>query len=234
MNTDELRQAVLDLLVLRPCHITGMHTPNHHTRSTCNDQKVAVLEGLLAALGIDLADARRELHPDGCWSCHDVPGQEKYRETRRNTYRWAGVPIPPELAAMAPDGLHPGDVQVVLQHIGVGWTPWLQVATEVIAETCWPGDRVHAAITALTDSGAVEHRPASGSTMIRTVDPGRADVEPQWTPDRLEAAFHAALSDGDGKGVDAALRVMATVDPKRAQQLFDMTKAALTIARSGG
>jgi hypothetical protein len=50
-------------------------------------------------------------------------------------------------------------------------------------------------------------------------------------PDVLEQIFHTALGKGDIRGVEAALTVMATVDPQRAQRLFDDTKAALALAQ---
>lgn len=54
--------------------------------------------------------------------------------------------------------------------------------------------------------------------------------EPQWTGESLEQVFHAALGAGDIKGVEAALTVMAGVDPRRAQQLFDDLKFAVRFA----
>jgi hypothetical protein len=53
-----------------------------------------------------------------------------------------------------------------------------------------------------------------------------------WTPARLEAVFHAALSAGDLRGVDAALHVLAVRAPDRAQHLIDVTRTALHLART--
>lgn len=39
--------------------------------------------------------------------------------------------------------------------------------------------------------------------------------------------FHGALSAGDAQGVEAALTVMTSVDPRRAVRLFDDMKTAL-------
>lgn len=52
----------------------------------------------------------------------------------------------------------------------------------------------------------------------------------EFTADELEQLFHAALEAGDTRGVEAALTVMATKDPHRAQRLFDETKRALAVA----
>lgn len=55
-------------------------------------------------------------------------------------------------------------------------------------------------------------------------------AEDGFTPDVLEAVFHKALSEGDVKGVEAALTVMAGRDPARMVRLADQLRAALTIA----
>ena len=51
--------------------------------------------------------------------------------------------------------------------------------------------------------------------------------------DDVERLFHAALSDGDPRGVEAALRLMAVKDPHRARQLLDATRTALAIVGAG-
>ena len=61
----------------------------------------------------------------------------------------------------------------------------------------------------------------------------------EWhpTPDQLEVIFHGALKAGDAKGVEAALRVLAVDDPRRAQLLLDALELALhlaSVARGGG
>ena len=48
-----------------------------------------------------------------------------------------------------------------------------------------------------------------------------------FTADQLEAIFLRAVGAGDTKGVDAALRLMTTVDPRRAARLYDNLKFAL-------
>ena len=52
----------------------------------------------------------------------------------------------------------------------------------------------------------------------------------QYSPDDLERIFHASLAAGDTRGVEAALTLLAHLDPRRAQRLFDDTKRALAIA----
>lgn len=46
----------------------------------------------------------------------------------------------------------------------------------------------------------------------------------------LEDVFFAAVRAGDAKGVDAALRLLAVEDPRRAEQLVDQLRLALDIA----
>lgn len=58
------------------------------------------------------------------------------------------------------------------------------------------------------------------------------DPKPEWSrdPDKLEEIFHAALQQGDAKGVEAALTLMSGCDPRRAARLFDDLKTALAVA----
>ncbi len=57
-------------------------------------------------------------------------------------------------------------------------------------------------------------------------------TEPDFKdPDVLEQIFHAALKAGDARGVEAALTVMAPLDPHRAERLFEATKAGLAMAQ---
>ena len=97
----DLLRGVLDALYLEPCHITGMHTPNHHTYRTCSSQRDDVLQRVLTALGMTETDLGHKLHKV-CFWCHRVPQQEDYRQQLRESYRWAGVLIPDELAAPGP------------------------------------------------------------------------------------------------------------------------------------
>jgi hypothetical protein len=58
---------------------------------------------------------------------------------------------------------------------------------------------------------------------------------PAWADDPvvLERIFHAALKEGDVKGVHAALRLMAGCDPHRAQELLDAVELGLHVANGG-
>lgn len=94
---------VLAALALAPCHVTGMHTPDHHLDHTCTLQKAAAFDRLLAALGMDVDDLPHRLHAEDCYWCHHVPEQEQHRERLRQSWAWAGVPLTDELAHPAPD-----------------------------------------------------------------------------------------------------------------------------------
>lgn len=50
-----------------------------------------------------------------------------------------------------------------------------------------------------------------------------------FTADEVEAFLLAALKAADMEGVDAALRVMVTIDPARAKVLYDTMKVALEL-----
>lgn len=49
----------------------------------------------------------------------------------------------------------------------------------------------------------------------------------------LELAMYEALKAHDMKGVGAILRAMAVVDPRRAQDLYDLLRLGLDLARAG-
>lgn len=53
-----------------------------------------------------------------------------------------------------------------------------------------------------------------------------------WTADQVEAMFHASLGAGDIEGVDAALRVMLSLDVDRASFLYDALKLAVHEAKA--
>lgn len=52
------------------------------------------------------------------------------------------------------------------------------------------------------------------------------------TAAQCEQFFHAALSAGDARGVEAALKLLAVRDPHRAQHLLDATRLALRLAKT--
>lgn len=54
----------------------------------------------------------------------------------------------------------------------------------------------------------------------------------EMTADDLEVVFHRALSQGDTRGVEATLRLLAIADPKRARRLYDNLKTALEIVQA--
>jgi hypothetical protein len=159
-----------EALAVHPCHITGMHEPDHHTRYLCTDQKAAALDGLLAGLGLEFADLPRRLH-DRCGWCHEIPTQERYRERLRRSYRWAGVEIPPELAEPAPDASRPGDTDLVLAHIPADWRHWPDVLREIEAANPIGWTRISEALHALDKAGEIEmqHRSGGGSPDVRRV-----------------------------------------------------------------
>lgn len=109
------RSQVLDMLSLRPCHVTGMHTPEHHLDYTCEIQKGEAFDRALKILMATEDEVPKHLHDD-CYWCHGQdpvacassanvldgspalklgqPTQERYRERARKTHAWAGVPVP--------------------------------------------------------------------------------------------------------------------------------------------
>lgn len=79
------------------------------------------------------------------------------------------------------------------------------------------------------------------SRMPRSTDlpgvetPPESDQLPSWArdPEVIERIFHAALAKGDVKGVHAALTLMASADPNRAQELLDAVELGLHMANGG-
>jgi hypothetical protein len=61
---------------------------------------------------------------------------------------------------------------------------------------------------------------------------GRAVSAPEFTPDDCVKIFHAALQTGDARGVEAALTLLAVLDPHRAQNLLDTARVAVAIAQA--
>lgn len=109
MSDTFTREQVLEMLSIRPCHVTGMHEPEHHLKYTCPLQKAEAFDRALTVLGAAIEDMPKHLH-DACYWCHGdpppvdaageptrslgSPSQERYRQRSRETHTWAGVPVP--------------------------------------------------------------------------------------------------------------------------------------------
>lgn len=123
MRETYTREEILHALRLEPCHVTGMHTPEHHLDYTCDLQRTKGYERVLKLIEATDAEIPRALH-ENCGWCTRVPGQEQYRERLRRTYEWAGVEIPAELAAPAPDApefdVKERDIMRVVRRLGSG------------------------------------------------------------------------------------------------------------------
>lgn len=146
-------------LTLRPCHVTGMHDPNHTDRYLCREQQADLLDRLLRAAGIELADIPHELHPEGtCYWCHEVPTQEEYRVKLRKVWDWAGVPHTAELAALAPDWVRPGDDEEVLAALTDEFETW-QVVLPRVSFTS--SDRYFRVLSDLDDAGRIDRQGIS-------------------------------------------------------------------------
>lgn len=101
------REVVIEQLTLMPCHVTGMHTPDHAAGKEKRDKDgmVTITEGYTCSLQADEAlkrfissvggenrnDLPRDLHPEGaCGWCHRIPTQRRYQKQLRRTWAWAG------------------------------------------------------------------------------------------------------------------------------------------------
>lgn len=160
--TLEQQAALAEALTVRPCHVTGMHTPNHHLDYLCQIQKAAMFDAVLEAVGLSVEELPHALHED-CYWCHNVPAQEQYRARLRRTYEWAGVPVTGELAELADDAPRPGDQQAVAEMLTRdGWHSFADLKDAL----GWPVERLGAALHALEDAGMVE-RLVNGSGKVR-------------------------------------------------------------------
>lgn len=52
-----------------------------------------------------------------------------------------------------------------------------------------------------------------------------------WTVEELEDIVLTCVQRGDTEGIRAALTVMATKDPRRAEELLDVMRAGLVVRR---
>jgi len=55
----------------------------------------------------------------------------------------------------------------------------------------------------------------------------------QWDADTLVKVIGEALRNTDFQAVEAAIRILATVDPQRAQDVLDTIQAGLAIQEAG-
>ncbi len=79
------RQEILDAIALHPCHVTGLHDPNHTVKEVCSLQQSASFTRLLEFLGITVDEVPRKLH-DNCYWCH---GDSERRARVGELRRWA-------------------------------------------------------------------------------------------------------------------------------------------------
>jgi hypothetical protein len=166
-STRAVVAVLTEALTIEPCHITGMHDPDHHVRYTCAEQLREVASRMITGLGLTIDELPHRLH-EKCGWCHNVGTQEKYRERMRESHRWAGVEIPAELAAPAPDAPRPGDTDLVLAHFPDGWRYWPDVLKEIESATSLHSTRISLAYHALLTDGSVEeHRNGPGSPDVR-------------------------------------------------------------------
>lgn len=68
---------------------------------------------------------------------------------------------------------------------------------------------------------------------LRDVMGGLPPEPALWDAEALERVMRAALREGDVQAVVAALRLMAPLDPGRAQELLDTLQLGLALAGRG-
>ena len=168
-------EGMLDAATIRPCHVTGMHTPNHHINgSVCELMVTDTAKRMLAAAGIVVKDLPHELHPagaykdGGCGWCHDVPSQQEYRDRLIESWKWAGVEPTPELLAPANDAVREGDTQMILGMLTDDWTPIqaLQERFNAAVPEQYTNDRLYKGIRLLEESGQAERQTYTGATRL--------------------------------------------------------------------
>lgn len=186
----DLVAAIDGALVLRPCHLSGMHG-RHEPGCLCREQLTKLGDGLLAALEVEPAELPRALH-ENCGWCHTIPGQEEYRAGLRRLWDWAGVPITPELAKAADDAPRPDDPARVLAHVLTvrpvsteGWRNQFRMGShhdhfeEAAPKALRRGDRFSRAVGVLVEQGKLEHRFIDNTGHVRptpaVVDPFRTE-----------------------------------------------------------
>jgi hypothetical protein len=182
---DERPDMVRAALTLRPCHITGMHTPEHHLIGTCTEQRNDMLLRLLAAMQTEEGELPHGLHGQGCHWCHEVPSQERYRDRLRKTWEWAGVPVSEALAATARDGWHPGDDEAVAGAYralaGIhGREHWVHTTDihEYLTEqeTPLPYERINIVERKMREHGLIEEATLRNRVASRLTEAGLVEV----------------------------------------------------------
>lgn len=92
----EVRAALLALLALEPCHVTGLHDPNHTPFRACDIQKGEAWDRAVRALGGDPERPPRRAH-DCAWCEERNSDRPDVREQVRATKAWTeGAPYPEE------------------------------------------------------------------------------------------------------------------------------------------
>jgi hypothetical protein len=159
------RDEILQALTIYPCHVTGMHNPEHTADHVCEEQLVGAVERLLKVIGATVKDLPHALEP-GCGWCHRVPTQEHYRRELRELHGWAGVEISPELAAPAADAecfdLAEDEVLAAVRRsatLADGWIRYETIRMELGIQRN-TGDVVHAnrPLDKLVKAGRLEFR----------------------------------------------------------------------------
>jgi hypothetical protein len=166
MCEDVLRRRLLELLMLEPCHVTGMHDLNHTVNGVCDIQRGAVFKRLLATLDVSEEEVPHRLHDESCYWCHSVPSQEVYREKLRRLHAWAGVPISADLAEPAWDAPRPEDVEAAYAVVPVEWTNYGTVR-KMWSESL-PAIRFSYAIDTLTTAERVQNNGGNVTRIRRT------------------------------------------------------------------
>lgn len=107
---EAVAKVIFEALAIEPCHVTGMHSPNHFVEKRpgeggyiCEIQQTQALKNFIEGLDTErekpkftpARDLPRRLHGGEC--CHRVPSQEEYRRQHRKAYVWANEIPPAEL-----------------------------------------------------------------------------------------------------------------------------------------
>lgn len=101
---------------------------------------------------------------------------------------------------------------------------WHYGQTKAECPTCSPE---------VTDAPEATQLPDVPESVAEQAVPAVAGAFPDWArdPDTLERIFHAALQQGDIKGVGHALHLLLIADPTRGLKLHGELQEALVVAK---
>ena len=150
------REQIIAALTINSCHTSGMHDPDHTTRSFCESQKAQAFDSLLRLLGVSIADLPRRLtgYAAAEVQAGRVPAKQKARDRLMAEMAWAaGAPL--DLFKPGRDIPLPGDEERLLAVLTDEWQTWQVILPQLDG---WISERYFAVANRLIKDERVDAR----------------------------------------------------------------------------